>query len=1120
MTESARKTLGQALMNALELEGAEQRAFLEEFRARRPELADDLDAMLEIEGMKTDFLAGSAAAEVSARTAPQWTRELTPPVSKPGGVGRQIGPYKLVELLGSGGMGEVYLAEQKEPLERTVALKLVRTAFVDPASRARFEAEKQVLQRLEHPNIGRILDAGFTAEGSPFFALEVIEGEHLDRYCDGRSLTVKERLELMITVCRGIEHAHRRRIIHRDLKPSNILVAEIDGEAVPKVIDFGIAESLDRPSSEPEEGQVAGTPAYMSPEALTGSSDIDTRADVYSLGAVLYQLIVGRRPFNGSSYGELLGEVPRSDPPAPSTRLSQSLSREDAQRIAERRRSSLLELKRTLRGDLQWILLKAIAREADSRYKSVSALAADLRRFLDGRPISMRRANPAYRLRKWAMRNRWPVAAAGVLVAAAVGLAVQDLRSRARTEFLTQAGQELTRHIERTEWRLRVAHLMPPHDLTPELESIEGDMDELQRRLADLSSVDAGMAFYALGRNALSLEDVETARRYLERAWEEGYRRPEAALALGDALGRLYEDRLDAIGRIADRSSREKLRLRAQEELRGPALERLSEASGLLALPELLQARMTFYRDDLEGALELVRSVESDDAFEARFFEARLLQAMIRGSEITRQEVMSLFDEAEASIRRGLEVARSSPEGRYRLCRLFNERANYYSRYGLEGIDEIVARMLEACEGVRTLLPSRMDAEMEAASGTLALAEVIFWDRQENPIEMLQRLSADLEALIAEGAPADIESEARFYLGHALSVMALQLEHQGEDPRPAYGQAVGHLERSIELVDGQAMVHRELANAYLRTATYGSYRGEDPTEAQELAEQHARAAVALDPESASISVFLAQVQVRRAEHFLTTGHDPSSLLEAAESATQSAFGIDPGLASVVSTSAVIKLLQSEMDMRYGRDPAPSARQALERVDRMFESFPSSAYGHLTAGNAWALLTRAARLAGLDPAEPARAARESYGRGLADAAGLPGPHVSLATVALDEAEYALAEGRSPESAAREALSFAAKALEIDPSRHDAKRVRGEVLTVLAEHADRLGSGAERLFARASESLEASREQVPHDAQGHAAIARWTWRKASSGLGASGEERARGLEAAREALRLNG
>ncbi len=360
------------------------------------------------------------------------------------GPGSLIGRYKLLQLIGEGGFGSVFLAEQTEPVHRRVALKIVKAGMDTKQTLARFEAERQALAMMDHPNIARVLDAGATATGRPYFVMELVRGEPLTRYCDQERLPIGKRLKLFQDICHAVQHAHQKSVIHRDLKPSNVLVTLADGEPLPKVIDFGIAKAtagrLTDKTLFTEMHQLMGTPEYMSPEqAEISGVDIDTRSDIYSLGVLLYELLVGSTPLEGEKLRSTpLAEIQRlireEEPPRPSLRLataaSPSRSRTSSARsdapgvsaieIAHRRQSEPPLLTRALRGDLDWIVMRCLEKDRRRRYPTASALAQDIGLYLTEQPVSAIPPSATYKFRKFVRRNRTAVLAGTAVLAVLV----------------------------------------------------------------------------------------------------------------------------------------------------------------------------------------------------------------------------------------------------------------------------------------------------------------------------------------------------------------------------------------------------------------------------------------------------------------------------------------------------------------------------------------------------------------------------------------------------------------------------------------------------------------------------------------------------------------------------
>jgi eukaryotic-like serine/threonine-protein kinase len=347
----------------------------------------------------------------------------------------QIGPYRIVELLGQGGMGTVYLAEQTQPFRRRVAVKVIKPGMDSEQVIARFETERQALALMNHPNVARVLDAGTTPEGRPYFVMEHVAGIPITEYCDRHTLSTRDRLKLFLSVCDAVQHAHQKGIIHRDLKPSNVLVAVQDDEPTPKVIDFGIAKAVEQRLTDKalftEFGQLLGTPEYMSPEqAEMTTLDIDTRTDIYSLGVLLYELLVGVLPFERKALRQAAARDVRriigEDPVTPSTRLS-SLGAGVAT-VARNRRTDSAALRRQLRGDLDWITLRALEKDRTRRYATASQLADDIERYLSSQPVVAGPPTARYRIQKFVRRNRGAVfAAAVVLIALIAGLAASSV---------------------------------------------------------------------------------------------------------------------------------------------------------------------------------------------------------------------------------------------------------------------------------------------------------------------------------------------------------------------------------------------------------------------------------------------------------------------------------------------------------------------------------------------------------------------------------------------------------------------------------------------------------------------------------------------------------------------
>jgi eukaryotic-like serine/threonine-protein kinase len=753
----------------------ERAAYLREACRDAPELCRRVERLLEAHPKAQSFLE---------HPAPPLDVTTDHPLRE--GPGAVIGPYKLLEQIGEGGMGVVWMAEQTQPVQRKVALKVIKPGMDSRQVIGRFEAERQALAMMDHVNIARVLDAGTTESGLPYFVMELVHGVPITTYCDDNHLTPRERLELCVPVCQAIQHAHQKGIIHRDIKPSNVMITLYDGKPVPKVIDFGVAKATEQRLTErtlfTQYGTMVGTLEYMSPEQAEMSAvGVDTRSDIYSLGVLLYELLTGSTPLSHkrlkeAAYGEILRMIREDEAPKPSTRLTES--GEALASISAQRHMESAKLTKLVRGELDWIVMKCLEKDRNRRYETASGFAADVQRYLNDETVLACPPSAGYRLRKFVRRNKGAVAAglAGILVVllAIVGLAVSNwtvTREKDEKEIaLTRVFQEKER-ADKNLARARRAvqqYLLKTSD-SPHLKS--SDLHSLRKEL------------------------LETAIPFYQEFVRQDQDDPE----LEAERGRAYQD-LSLLRR----------ELGDQEQ----GLGELAEAEKIFQrLTKKFQDKPS-YPHDLAGTL-LSRGV--------------LLNELGR------------FDQAEQTFRKALDILEplaskhsTAPEYRATLARTSSDLGDLLREVGRSTEAEIMLRRaITLREELVKERPGTLDLRDELAKSWINLGAVLRAQQRLGPAEeafqkALEVLDPTTLEKLPGGSPLPLKyQQVRAHAFNNLGIVRRKMGHLA-DAEKANRYALAIKEKLADTFPSIPQYRQELARSHNNLGTIVSELGNEP----------------------------------------------------------------------------------------------------------------------------------------------------------------------------------------------------------------------------------------------------------------------------------------------------
>ncbi len=976
-------------------------------------------------------------------------------------------PYTNIEFLGQGGMGTVYRAHDTT-LDRPVAIKLLRGD--SPAHATRFFREARSQARVKHPNVCGVYEAG-EREGQPYIIMQFINGCTLD--LAARSMTLEQRVAVISDVAEAIQAAHSLGLIHRDLKPGNIMVETTkEGDLKPFVLDFGLVRDEAAPS-ETRTGEILGTPAYMSPEQILGDVHrIDRRSDVYSLGAVLYQLLVGVPPFTDVTSVHQLVRVLEEEPPRP------------------RHIDPQIPL------DLETIVLKCLEKEPRARYTSARALADDLRRYLEGEPIEARRMNSVALLLRKARKNRGLVAAVVIVVAVTLTAAGITIRTRWVASRQASLARTFGQDAKDMEWTMRVAKMSPIHDLHREIALIRQRMDSVTRRMDEVGSLADAPGHYALGRGYLALGEYVAAHDHLDQSWQLDNRQPEVAYALGLSLVQLYQRELEIVRSEPNPRQRVLRQRQVEEKYRQPVLDRLGASRGAEGVaPEYLEGLIAVFEERYDDGLEkAAKAIERLPwLYEGWMLEGHLHAARARDLR-TRglyEPALHAFSAAEEAFNRAVAVGSSDADVYEGLCQLRVDMMMTDQAVAAEHAEAFLAKAVAACDLALEVDPQRATAFTAQATG-LRLLGAIQAGRGLDPVPSFELAATRAKQAIVispdlgrghESLGAVLVEHARFEFAHGrdprplLKIATASLDAsarckparssvfdwkgaglrlqawfewaRGLDPLPSWQAAIAGHKTAHEINPASPVYLGNLADVYSTRANYEVSRGGSADEDIEQAIELYGRAIEINPSDGDIHAGLGSVNFIRAEAALLTGRDPTSFTELSVLALLKARSLTPANDYAAFALGYAHLLQAEFELREGSDPSSPLGLALESLTECVELNPSNAYASAQIINVHRIDSAYRLTTGGDPETAFRLGQEAGRRALVIDATLSDAHRAIAELELVWATWLRRRGRNPSNTFRKAHDSVQSAIESSPN--DARN-HCVLAAVLAEEAD--------------------------------------------------------------------
>lgn len=970
--------------------------------------------------------------------------------------GDRIGAYNIVREIERGGMGAVYLGARADELfEKSVAIKIIKRGMDTDEVLRHFRNEQQILGNFDHPNIARLMDAGCTDSGLPYFIMEHVEGQPIDRYCDQRSLSITNRLELFQQVCAAVSYAHRNLVVHRDIKPSNILVTP---DGVPKLLDFGIAKILQ--SEAGERSTATGihfmTPEYASPEQAQGQP-VTTLSDVYSLGVLLYELLTGHSPYRlkNRSALEVMRTITETQPELPSAMIhtvgqnsSDGNPSPNPESVSKTREGSPDRLRKRLRGDLDNIVLMAMRKEPQRRYQSVDQLSEDIHRHLQALPITARKDTLLYSTARFVLRNRITVAITVLaLLIIAFSSAVMQWRANKQAKLFQEFGQEVTR----IESAMRYAYLLPLHNIQKDKKQVTDRLEYIKKQMQEMGSVSYGPGFYSLGRGYLSLHRYQEAYDNLILAWQKHqYQEPAAANALGLSLAMLYQEKLREAEQLYSNDQLSQRKLELEKQYRLPAQQYIQRGANASEAPEYVQAMLSFLEKQYPEALNKAHAAEQNISwhYESRKLQGDIFAAMANDQSSVGNTIPAaeLYQKAKASYLEAAMKGQSDPQIYEGLCALQSALQEMHLDEKGTSTPSLVKDGISYCEKALIADSQNVNANLYAAKIYTDLAYAHYLHGADCSAETEK--AADFARAALKIDPQN--GWAYRALGNAYRTLAAAEIEKGGDPLGSLELARANLEKASQRMPEDAELLSTLGANYINQAQYEYDRGQNSSTSLDKAIQSLKKAVSINPKNSKFQCNLGIAYCRKGIVGENFGVDSrATLKQAVEEFKKSISNNSAYVNAYIWAGLASNELAHSQEIR-GENPIPAIDEAITMRRKALELDPENAYSYHGLGKSFLLKARYMKHDGKDPTPELQSARENYEKSILLNDKILSNYESFAEVELEFAKHALAHNKQPGTYFEKAHEVLNQGLRIDPESYQCFKVLASLHLLKAEY----------------------------------------------------------------------